>query len=72
MISLLRQKCQNFLRNDAQGPGIVAVKQDIGSLNGLKEDFFDFVVLCNVLYTLEPETQKKLFTRSSSCIKTWG
>jgi hypothetical protein len=48
-------KCAPFLREDAQGPGVIAIKQDISSLYGLDDGFFDYVVLNNVLYSLEPE-----------------
>jgi hypothetical protein len=55
MLSMLRDKCAPFLREDAQGPGVIAIKQDISSLYGLDDGFFDYVVLNNVLYSLEPE-----------------
>jgi SAM-dependent methyltransferase/PAS domain-containing protein len=62
MLNVLRQKCESFLRRDAQGPGVIAIKQDISSLYGLNDGFFDYVVLNNVLYSLELEAMK-------SCLK---
>ncbi len=53
MLQLLRAKCQRFLRNDALGGGVIAIKQDITSLFGLDSDYFDFVTMNNVLYAVE-------------------
>jgi SAM-dependent methyltransferase len=39
MLSMLRDKCAPFLREDAQGPGVIAIKQDISSLYGLDVAF---------------------------------
>ena len=72
MLGLLRQKCQAYLREDALGPGIVAVKQDIGSLNGLNDEFFDFVLINNVLYCLEPEDMKSCLREVYRVLKPGG
>ncbi|MGR9052330.1 MAG: class I SAM-dependent methyltransferase [Gammaproteobacteria bacterium] len=53
MLNVLRRKCKRYLRENAQGPGVIAIKQDITSLYGLKDKFFDAVVINNVLYSLE-------------------
>lgn len=53
MLNVLRRKCKPYLRQDAQGTGVIAIKQDITSLYGLKDKFFDVVVINNVLYSLE-------------------
>jgi ubiquinone/menaquinone biosynthesis C-methylase UbiE len=53
MLELLRTKCKKFLRSDTQGGGIIALKQDITSLFGLDDNFFDFVILNNVLYSIQ-------------------
>jgi len=53
MLNVLRRKCKPHLRQDAEGAGVIAIKQDITSLYGLKDKFFDVVVINNVLYSLE-------------------
>lgn len=53
MLNVLRRKCKPYLRQDAEGPGVIAIKQDITSLFGLKDNFFDVVVINNVLYSLD-------------------
>jgi ubiquinone/menaquinone biosynthesis C-methylase UbiE len=53
MLQFLKSKCQGFLRNDSEAGGIIAIKQDITSLFGLENDYFDFVTLNNVLYAVE-------------------
>ena len=35
MLNVLRQKCEPFLREDTEGPGVIAIKQDVSSLYGL-------------------------------------
>jgi ubiquinone/menaquinone biosynthesis C-methylase UbiE len=52
MLGLLRLKCSDFMRNDEEGGGIIARKQDITSLYGLDDNSFDFVILNNVLYAV--------------------
>ncbi|WP_411728678.1 class I SAM-dependent methyltransferase [Methyloglobulus sp.] len=53
MLNTLRRKCQAYLRQDAQGSGIIAMKQDVVSLFGLSDEFFDYVIINNVLYSLD-------------------
>jgi ubiquinone/menaquinone biosynthesis C-methylase UbiE/PAS domain-containing protein len=53
MLNILRRKCQPYLRQDANGSGVIAIKQDISSLYGLSDGFFDYVILNNVLYSLD-------------------
>ncbi len=53
MLNVLRRKCKPYLRHDAEGSGVIAIKQDITSLYGLKDHFFDVVVINNVLYSLD-------------------
>ena len=53
MLEFLRSKCRKFLRTDTESGGVIAFKQDITSLFGLDDDFFDFVVLNNVLYAVQ-------------------
>ena len=56
MLDFLRDKCADFLRSDDQGPGILMVKQDVTSLFGIPDDYFDFVIANNVFYVLaDPE-----------------
>jgi ubiquinone/menaquinone biosynthesis C-methylase UbiE/PAS domain-containing protein len=53
MLAFLRLKCRDFLRDDEEAGGIIARKQDITSLFGLKDNYFDFVILNNVLYAVQ-------------------
>ncbi|HUT11813.1 MAG TPA: class I SAM-dependent methyltransferase [Thermoguttaceae bacterium] len=53
MLDVLRSKCKPYLRSDDDGAGVVAVKQDINSLFGLQDDYFDCAILNNVTYSLE-------------------
>ena len=53
MLKFLRTKCERFLRKDPDGGGVIAFKQDITSLYGLADDYFDFVLLNNVLYAVQ-------------------
>jgi ubiquinone/menaquinone biosynthesis C-methylase UbiE len=53
MLEILKEKCKEFLRSDAQAGGIIPVKQDITSLLGLEDDYFDFALMNNVLYAID-------------------
>jgi ubiquinone/menaquinone biosynthesis C-methylase UbiE len=72
MLNVLRQKCKPFLRRDARGPGVIAIKQDISSLYGLNDGFFDYVVLNNVLYSLELEAMKSCLKEVCRVLKPGG
>jgi ubiquinone/menaquinone biosynthesis C-methylase UbiE len=72
MLNVLRQKCGPFLREDTEGPGVIAIKQDVSSLYGLNDDFFDYVVLNNVLYSLEPEAAKACLKEAHRVLKPGG
>ncbi|OAI54749.1 hypothetical protein AYO44_14270 [Planctomycetaceae bacterium SCGC AG-212-F19] len=53
MLDLLRAKCDAFLRSDDNGPGVLALKQDVNTLFGLPDDSFDYAILNNLAYSLE-------------------
>lgn len=53
MLDLLRAKCEPYLRSDINGPGVLAIKQDINTLFGLPEWPFDYALLNNVAYALD-------------------
>jgi ubiquinone/menaquinone biosynthesis C-methylase UbiE len=53
MLQLLGTKCKKFLRTDVEGGGIIALKQDATSLFGLDDNYFDYVIANNVLYSIE-------------------
>jgi ubiquinone/menaquinone biosynthesis C-methylase UbiE len=53
MLRILRERCQERLRGDGEGPGIDVIKQDINTLYGLQDCFFDYAMLNNVLYDLD-------------------
>jgi ubiquinone/menaquinone biosynthesis C-methylase UbiE len=52
MLQFLRAKCERFLRSNPDVGGVIAIKQDITSLFGLDDDYFDFVLMNNVLYSI--------------------
>ena len=52
MIEILKSKCIEYLSDDDQYPGVIVRKQDVTSLFGLKDDYFNYVILNNVLYSL--------------------
>lgn len=57
MLEFLRDKCENLLLEDDNKPGVLAIKQDVTTLYGLPENYFDCVVANNVFYALpDPET----------------
>jgi ubiquinone/menaquinone biosynthesis C-methylase UbiE len=57
MLRILRRKCKNckpaLLRTDNRGSGVIAIKQDVTSLFGLPDNYFDFGFLNNVSYSLD-------------------
>ncbi|MDA1052312.1 MAG: class I SAM-dependent methyltransferase [Planctomycetota bacterium] len=53
MLDMLREKCAPHLRADDNGPGILAIKQDVNVLFGLPDGTFDCAILNNVAYALE-------------------
>lgn len=55
MLEMLRTKCAPYLRHDEEQPGVIAIKQDIRSLNGLPPGYFDYVLANNVLYSLDDD-----------------
>ena len=52
MLNFLKWKCRDFLSEDVSTPGVTVIKQDILSLYGLDDEFFDYVVANNTLYAL--------------------
>lgn len=52
MLSILRAKCKQYLREDDLEPGVIAVQQDVTSLFGLKDNDFQYALLINVLYSV--------------------
>jgi ubiquinone/menaquinone biosynthesis C-methylase UbiE len=53
MLNRLQARCGAFIRDDDLEPGIIARRQDALNLHGLDTDYFDTVVLNNVLYSIE-------------------
>ena len=53
MLEILRAKCKRFLRSDAEAGGVIAFKQDITSLFGLEDGYFDYAIMNNVLYAVQ-------------------
>jgi len=52
MLEFLRDKCREYLRDNDLAPGVLAIKQDVTSLFGLQDEYFDCVVANNVFYAL--------------------
>lgn len=55
MLNLLKWKCGDRLTEDVAAPGVTVIKQDIVSLYGLDDNYFDYVMANNVLYSLGSE-----------------
>jgi len=72
MLTVLRRKCKAFLRQDAQGSGVISIKQDITSLFGLKDKFFDVAVVNNVLYSLEINTVEQCLNEVYRVLRNGG
>jgi ubiquinone/menaquinone biosynthesis C-methylase UbiE/PAS domain-containing protein len=72
MLNILRRKCQPFLRQDTNGPGVITIKQDISSLYGLSDGFFDYVILNNVLYSLEDAAVGACLSEVNRVLKPGG
>lgn len=72
MLNHLRGKCAPYLREDAEGPGVITIKQDIISLYGLKDEFFDVVILNNVLYSLAEDAVKPCIREIFRVLKPGG
>jgi ubiquinone/menaquinone biosynthesis C-methylase UbiE len=72
MLNTLRRKCQAFLRQDAQGPGVIAIKQDGVSLFGLNSEFFDCVIINNVLYSLDTDAALSCLKEAWRVLKLGG
>ena len=53
MLDILRCKCRDFLVTTDEQAGVIAIKQDITSLYGLADDYFDYVIANNVLYAVQ-------------------
>lgn len=52
MLNVLKWKCENQLTDDPTKPGVTVIKQDILSLYGIDDNYFDYVIANNVLYSL--------------------
>jgi ubiquinone/menaquinone biosynthesis C-methylase UbiE/PAS domain-containing protein len=72
MLKTLRQKCQQHLRQDAEGAGVIAIKQDISALFGLNDNFFDYAIINNVLYSLEDAAVERCLKETCRVLKQAG
>ena len=72
MLNALRRKCQAYIRENAQGPGVIAIKQDVSSLFGLNDEFFDYVIINNVLYSLDTESAMSCLNEAWRVLKPGG
>ena len=73
MLNLLKWKCRDRLTEDTSAPGVIAIKQDILSLYGLDDEFFDYVVANNVFYTLgSPEAIRNCLNEVYRVLKPSG
>jgi ubiquinone/menaquinone biosynthesis C-methylase UbiE len=53
MLAVLRTKVRPYLRTDGTGCRVVTIKQDITTLLGLEDEYFDFAIANNVLYAVD-------------------
>ncbi len=53
MLNLLRDNCKDSLTRELGRPGIFPIKQDATCLFGLPNEYFEYVLMNNVLYTLD-------------------
>jgi SAM-dependent methyltransferase len=53
MLEILRDKCRKYLRHSPDRGGVIALKQDITSLYGIDDGYFDFAFMNNVLYAID-------------------
>jgi ubiquinone/menaquinone biosynthesis C-methylase UbiE len=53
MLAVLRAKMRSYMRGSNGGAGVVALKQDITTLLGLEDDYFDVALMNNVLYSVD-------------------
>jgi ubiquinone/menaquinone biosynthesis C-methylase UbiE len=72
MLNSLRRKCQAYIRENAQGPGVIAIKQDVTSLYGLNDEFFDYVIINNVLYSLDTDAALSCLKEAWRVLKPGG
>jgi len=72
MLNALRRKCHAYLRHDARGAGIIAIKQDAVSLFGLNDEFFDYVLINNVLYSMDTESALSCLKEAWRVLKPGG
>ena len=52
MLQFLQTKCQKFKTTSPDSGGVIPIKQDITSLYGIDDDYFDFAIMNNVLYSV--------------------
>lgn len=72
MLGLLRQKCERYLSTGADAPGVIPIKQDASSLFGLNDDYFDYVIDNNFLYSLDMESAKSCLREVLRVLKPGG
>ena len=72
MLSFLRHRCVNHIRYDDQGNGVMVVKQDISSLIGISDNYFDIIIMNNVLYSLDDESATRCLGEAYRVLKPQG
>lgn len=72
MLSFLRHRCADQIRYDDQGNGVMIVKQDITSLIGISDNYFDFVIMNNVLYSLDEKSATSCLNEVYRVLKPQG
>jgi ubiquinone/menaquinone biosynthesis C-methylase UbiE len=53
MLEILKAKCGRYTSEDKTGPGVIIVRQDVTSLFGFDDQCCDYVVVNNVLYSVD-------------------
>jgi ubiquinone/menaquinone biosynthesis C-methylase UbiE len=72
MLNILRQKCVAWLRDDFERPGVMAIRQDMTSLKGIDEELFDYVIINNVLYSIDTPAAVECLEGARRLLKKGG
>ena len=72
MLATLRQKCHAYLSDNAHGSGVLALQQDVSSLYGFSNNFFDYVFINNVLYSMDDDAVTSCLRETFRVLKDGG
>ncbi len=72
MLSFLRYQCEDYICYDDRGSGVMIIKQDISSLAGIPDNYFDVVIMNNVLYSLDENDAMACLVEAYRVLKPGG